>query len=138
MRNLRLIFITIWALCAFSCVDNDIPNTNGMWQLKTIEDKEGIIHPVDTIYYSFQRQCVFSYTSLEKNELGHEKAWVRYGYVDFPNDKLMHIKMDQGNDEATLNSLPWKGMEVEYEILHLSSKKMTLGFEGETYSFIKF
>lgn len=120
-----------------SCVDRDIPNMNGMWQLKTIEGVDNSIRPVDTIYYSFQRQRIFSYTILKTNEIGHEEAWVAYGYVDYPDSERMRIVMDKAY-EGAISALLWKDMEVEYEILHLGSKKMVLGYQGERYSFVKF
>ncbi|MDL2223377.1 lipocalin-like domain-containing protein [Bacteroidales bacterium OttesenSCG-928-M11] len=137
--KLKLFFpFTLLIVIIFSsCVDNDIPNMNGMWQLKTIENKDNLISKVDTIYYSFQRQRIFSYTVLTTNEIGQEQAWVAYGYVDYPSSEEMHIVIDEAFSNST-NSLLWKAMEVNYEIIHLSSKKMTLKYGEEIYSFIKF
>ena len=133
-----LFFFSI--VCSFyACVDNDIPNANGMWQLKTIEDKSGNKNSVDTIFYSFQRQVIFSYTLLTKNEIGQDFAEVIYGYADYPDSKTMRIKIDKSYDKPSKTELLlWKNSEVIYEIIKLNSKEMILGYEEERYSFIKF
>ena len=133
-----LFFLGIVSLL-YACVDNDIPNPNGMWQLKTIEDEAGHKHSVDTIFYSFQRQLIFSYTLLTKNELGKEIAEVIYGYADYPDSKTMHIKVDKSYDRpGRTELLLWKDSEVIYEIIKLNSKEMILGYGEEKYFFIKF
>ena len=135
--NKYLLLIGFVILFFTACLDTNLPNVNGMWQLKHIESEDGNIQSVDTIYYSFQRQAVFSYTELYEGN--PSTAQVLYGFVYFPEDKKIHIQMDKGYTEAhCISSLIWRGTNVTYDILKLNSKEMILFSEGKTYKFIKF
>lgn len=128
----RITFLTFLSIFC-SCTNSDLPNINGMWQLKSAKDTEGNIYNVDTIFYSFQRQSIFSYTLLENKDT----AIILYGYIDFPSNNLLHIKMDKKNGYS-LNYLPWKSEEITYEILKLSSSELILSCNDSIYNFKKF
>lgn len=134
-----LFFCTCLVLFLTACEDRDIPNMNGMWQLKTIEQADRTTIAIDTIYYSFQRQAIFSYTRLTTDNWGHESTYVLYGYVDYPSEDKMHILIDSRFDHPSYHDmLLWKGQEVEYNIISLSSKELILGYNDEKYYFTKF
>jgi hypothetical protein len=134
-------FLYLGSLCFlifYACLDTSLPNVNGMWQLKTIQSEDGNIQKIDTLYYSFQRQVIFSYTLLF-HENNNYAAHVLYGYVYFPEEGKMHIQMDRNtNDDDRIQLLPWKDYETYYDIVKLTSKEMVLFSEGKTYNFIKF
>ncbi|GHT04089.1 hypothetical protein FACS189423_06250 [Bacteroidia bacterium] len=124
-------------LFLISCLDPDLPHINGMWQLKTIADEGGNVQTVDTAFYSFQRQALFSYTLLNGNMNLPEPTQIVYGYIDFPAENKLHIQID-ANQYDLLFLLPWHDQQVTYDILKLNSKELILGQDGTHYNFIKF
>ncbi|MDL2243617.1 lipocalin-like domain-containing protein [Bacteroidales bacterium OttesenSCG-928-J19] len=141
-RLLVYLFTCLLVYCslfAVSCDSSPVADINGMWQLQTIRNEEGNTQHTDSIFYSFQRDYIFSYTELYTNELGKEDCRQLYGYADYPDDKTVHIIMDKNyHYPEAWNHLPWKGTEVEYRIIELKSKKLVLGYGNETYTFTKF
>ncbi|MDR2691501.1 MAG: hypothetical protein LBB73_04280, partial [Dysgonamonadaceae bacterium] len=93
----QLLFLIFTPLVFFAtCSDGDKPAINGMWQLKAIEDSLHTI-PVDTIFYSFQRQSIFSYTILQEKESLPATTTVIYGFIDFPDNNHLHIQLDKNH-----------------------------------------
>ncbi|MDR0682252.1 MAG: lipocalin-like domain-containing protein [Dysgonamonadaceae bacterium] len=124
--------------CFSSCLDFNLPNVNGMWQLKTIQDENENIQTVDTIFYSFQRQAIFSYTILQEKENEAETSILIYGFIDFPDNDQLHIQLDE-KQKNLAHLLIWEGKsDVTYNIVKLDSKKMVLFNDGKTYNFIKY
>jgi hypothetical protein len=123
-----------------SCLDPDLPNVNGMWQLKTIQEKDDTVWMVDTIYYSFQRQALFAYTILNSDTAQTNPTDIIYGFVDFPGKEELHIQIDKKytNNQIAIDRLLWKDIHTTYTILKLNSKEMILGQDEKKYNFIKF
>jgi hypothetical protein len=125
-----------------------MPVINGMWQLKTIEDAGShTIQSVDTIFYAFQRQSIFSYTILHEKEDQPASFQVVYGFIDFiPDNDHLRIQIDKNhyiNDKGekyyiNLNLLLWKSEEITYTIVRLDSKCMILSQGGSIYNFKKY
>ncbi|MCC8146881.1 MAG: lipocalin-like domain-containing protein [Bacteroidales bacterium] len=136
MEKLKIFILLIIVLC--SCTDGDLPDVNGMWQLKTVENEAGEVQVVDTIYYSFQRQAIFSYTLLNEVSGKPASTIVLYGYVSFPDGNNLTLVMDKQYDTYNFDVFPRLERNMNYNILHLDSKKMVLFYNGETYNFIKF
>jgi hypothetical protein len=133
MKQLLFIFASLLIFAA--CSDGDKPVINGMWQLKTIEDNTHThVQTVDTIFYAFQRQSIFSYTVLLENG-GYPASNVIYGYIDFPDPDHLHILLDEKYQGY---NVLWQGIEVTYDIIRLDSKRMTLLSEGTYYYFNKY
>jgi hypothetical protein len=129
----------ITLLCLSSCVDFDLPNINGMWQLKTIQDENAHVQAIDTIFYGFQRQAIFSYTLLHEKEKTAATAEVIYGYVEFPDSKQLHIQLDEKENWKKNVLWLWEGENnVIYDIVKLDSKKMVLSRNNKTYNFVKY
>jgi hypothetical protein len=123
-------------LLLVSCLDPDLPHINGMWQLKSIANANGSIEPVDTVYYSFQRQAIFSYTITDGSG---DPVNPFFGYIDFPANDKVHIELDPQFEWVEFPpSLQWDGIHVTYNILKINSKELILGKEGVNYNFIKF
>jgi hypothetical protein len=126
------------SLLLTSCLDADTPHVDGLWQLQTIHTSDNKVLPVDTLYYSFMlKRNEFTYIILHDRSTEPEQAETRYGYVDFPAKDKMHILLDkQYHWEIAL--FPWNNIEVTYNILQLTSKKMILEDNSTQYHFIKF
>lgn len=138
-RFIKICLLLFYCPFFSSCLDSDLPNVDGMWQLKTIQDENGNSRAVDTIFYSFQRQKIFSYTLLTKNAIDQDIARVFYGYVYFPAEDTLHIQLDKSYDRPDIHDLLlWKGSEAKYNIIKLSSKELILKQDQETYSLKKF
>ena len=133
--------LSILLLCfLISCIDRDLPDVDGMWQLKTIEYKTGQKQTVDTIYYSFQAQRLFSFTQLNNaGWLQFEPVFIMYGYVDFPDKDHMVIQLDPAHG-GFFPLMPWDLINTTYFIQKLTSKEMILENEEDKdiYRFIKF
>jgi hypothetical protein len=110
-----------------------------MWQLKTIQSSNNEIQTVDTVYYSFQRQCIFSYTLLNGDTSKPNSTVVIYGFIDFPAENKLHIQIDKGMQyDYQISRLLWKGAEITYDIVKLNSKELILEEKGTRYNFINF
>ncbi|MCL1937136.1 MAG: lipocalin-like domain-containing protein [Candidatus Azobacteroides sp.] len=123
-----------------SCLDANLPNVNGMWQLKTIQDENGETQKVDTIFYSFQRQAIFSCTILNGDTSNYsDPTVIVYGYIDFPAKDKLHIQLDKMYENLPYQEMVlWKGMQTEYDIVRLSSKELILRQDEKKYNFVKF
>jgi hypothetical protein len=136
--------LLLLAILVFSnaCCDGDRPEINGMWQLKTIQDENRNSQIQDTIFYSFQRQSIFSYTQLHEKEGQPSRSTIVYGYIDFPDNNHLHILLDKIHKQYDL--LPWNwgkefpSNDVTYDLIKLDSKKLILFHDGKTYNFIKY
>ncbi|WP_280698248.1 lipocalin-like domain-containing protein [Dysgonomonas sp. PH5-45] len=120
-----------------SCNDDSEHRMNGMWQLKTVEDTNGNTTHVDTVYYSFQRQAVFSFTHL----INENEAEVYYGYVDFPADDKVQISIDQRyRVDDFLKYSGWTDFDNTFIIKKVDGKRLVLLSEVDkkTYTFKKY
>jgi len=132
------VLLSIFLICFLvSCIDRNLPDVDGMWQLKTIEEKTGSIQIVDTIYYSFQARRLFTFTQLNAGPMQFEPIFIIYGYVDFPAKDRMVIQLDPAHG-FYFPLLPWSLENTSYFIQKLTSKEMILENEGSIYRFIKF
>jgi len=132
------VLLSILLVCLLvSCINSAWPDVDGMWQLKTIKDKTGRIQTVDTIYYSFQAQRMFTFSQLNALPMQFESTLIMYGYVDFPAKDCMVIQMDSSG-EGWFWKLPWQSKSITYVIQKLTCKEMILESEGDIYRFIKF
>ena len=143
----------------FSCTDPSLPNIDGMWQLKTVENTEGK-HPVDTIFYSFQHQRLFSVTVLNAD---YTRLWspndptvVFSGYTHFSADNQLTLDLNNPGVLYESNTIdhkkgddwkfiPWATPNREKSSATLkiekhTSKQLILRHDdtNTTYSFIRF
>jgi hypothetical protein len=132
----RLFFLFVLFIFFAACSDGDKPAINGLWQLKSIEDTGShTVQPVDTVFYAFQRQSIFSYIRLQENE--NQPSVVIYGFIDFPTPDHLHILLDK-NYYETKSYVPWKDTSVIYDIIRLDAKRLTLSQNGTFYYFNKY
>jgi hypothetical protein len=135
----KLLFL-LFVISVFTnaCSDGDMPDINGMWQLKTIEDADShTTQSVDTIFYAFQRQSIFSYTILYEEENKPATAIQIYGFIVFPDNDHLHIQLDKAYYWRKSYVL-WQDTEVTYDIVRLDSKCMILSQGGSIYNFKKY
>lgn len=129
----QLLFaIFISFLFFVACSDGDNPAINGMWQLKTIVDGSDHAVQVDTIFYAFQRQSIFSYTVLQQ-----ENASIIYGFIDFPDNDHLHILLDKSY-YSQASFVLWKDTGTVYDIIRLDAKHLTLSQNRIYYYFNKY
>jgi hypothetical protein len=121
----QLLFGLAFLVSLATCSDGDKSAINGMWQLKAIEDSTHHIQPVNTIFYSFQRQSIFSYTILFEKENQPATSIVIYGFVDFPAQDYLRIQLDKSYYKQA-SSVLWKDTSVVYKIICLDAKHLTL------------
>ncbi len=142
----KILIPLICIIIGFSCSDDIDRQVNGQWQLKTI-DENGIISSVDTIYFSFQRGVIFSFTHLRNPD----EATISYGYVDYPSDHEIKISMDTTRNEPggyftiitkeDLYPFGWNesnGFQQIFNVESIDEKNMVLSQEQVIYSFRKF
>ena len=129
MKKYFLIFFAV-ILC-ISCDDISSSRLTGKWQLKTVE-KNGIVMPIDTVWYNFQSGSVFSVqVYISQLEMILDIKGVRTQKED-----VISIFLDV---EYLTEYLDWDSADRSFTIEKLEKKKLTLRSEdGFIYSFIKF
>ena len=156
----KLFFALIFSgLLLVSCNDPSLPIIDGMWQLKTLETKEGK-QTIDTIFYSFQYQRLFSVTILNADNI---KTWspndptvIFYGYTHFSGENQLTLELNVPENlypvdrvnfkhEDYWQFIPWATPDKvksssDLTIQKHSSKSLVLKHNdtGDIYSFIKF
>ena len=141
MKN-KILFSILSALLFVSCDNYKNYRLDGMWQLKTIQDRNGNEVSVDTVYYSFQRETVFSFTVLEN------PSYANYpfcGYMDMPSDNKVHVLIDSnsaGNDnfKRFLSISGWSSADIIFDIIKNNHANLVLFDSGnrKTYTLKKF
>ncbi len=141
MRNAILLIFSI----LFYVACDDVPHRlNGMWQLKSTTDDSGNTVSVDSVYYSFQKEEVFTYTHRHSSEYSS----MYYGYLDFPSENEVMISIDAELMETLAPSsmemfLPLSGWDDYIEIFKIKEvkgSKLILFSESrkKLYTFKKF
>jgi len=135
-----LLSLVLLVSCSYSLDYYKDHKLDGMWQLKTVQDAEGNVTPVDTVYYSFQREVIFSFTILQNPK----QAIQLYGYVDMPSDNQVHVLMDKtfagDNFERFLSLSNWSSADIVFDIKKYNSSDLVLfdSEDGKTYTLKKF
>ena len=115
---------------------------DGMWQLKTVQDMNGNTIHVDTVYYSFHREAIFSFTVLENPKFA---LYPVYGYIDMPEGNKVHVLIDKNigendNFEWFLSLSGWSAADIIFDIKKHNQLDLIL-FDrgnGKTYTLKKF
>jgi len=137
----KIFFCILLLLLSVSCFKYKHYRLEGMWQLKTVQDTNGNTVQVDTVFYSFQREALFSFTLLENPK----EATIFYGYVDMPADNKVHVKIDRnmhGNDdfEWFLSLSGWSSADLVFDIENNRHENLVLfdSENGKRYTFKKY
>jgi len=136
------LYIILLVLLLVSCDRYKNYRLDGMWQLKTVEDISGNKSTVDTIYYSFQREAIFSLTVLIDPEYAQ---YPRYGYMDMPSNDKVHILIDRANNNNDnfsqfLSLSGWSSYDITFDIKNDSNNNLVLfdSGNGKTFTLKKF
>lgn len=137
----NLLFAILLLLLFASCDYYKNYRLDGMWQLKTVQDSNGNESKVDTVYYSFQREVVFSFTVLESPQFA---MYPVYGYMDMPSGNQVHILINNISDDdfigRFLSLSGWSAADITFDIKSYSNRNLILFDKGngKTYTLIKF
>jgi PBP1b-binding outer membrane lipoprotein LpoB len=131
MKRIYSIWTVVLMLTACSNVDVTTPKLVGKWQLKTVE-KNGVITPVDTVWYNFQSESVFSIQVYVPQQ---DTILVLEG-MKKQTDDVLSIQL---NSETYNNYSDWNGIYRSFTIDKLNRKSLILRSEEEyLYVFKKF
>ena len=115
---------------------------DGMWQLKTVKDANGNEDQVDTVYYSFHREAIFSFTITENSK---SSLYPFYGYMDMPSNNKVHVLMNGISTEPDLIELflslsGWSSADIIFDIEKYNQSNLVLfdSGTGKTYTLKKF
>ena len=127
-----LLYSMLSFLLLTSCESFKSYRLDGMWQLKTIEYEDGKIEPIDSVFYGFQRECVFSYIEVPRRSFSPF-----YGYIIeiSKDDKKIHIEMDK---RWSNNYNDWKNNEPDKVLDYVNDFIYFLSFSGWSSANITF
>ncbi|GEM_PF-1272622 len=142
-KNIFWIFLV--SLLTGACSD-DIPDRlNGYWQLKDITNAATEeVTPVDSVFYSFQHERLFSFTVSYKAD----SSRISYGTISFPEENIVQITMDTILLEANgdyknvapdfLQVSGWESHQKAFFIDVGDKKRLKLYDDKNLYSFKKY
>ena len=114
-----------------SCDDISTSELAGKWQLKTVE-KNGVVTIVDTVWYNFQSESVFSIQIYVPQQ---DTFLVMLG-MKTQQKNILSIEL---MSEAHIGYSDWNSLNRDFTITEVNRKKLILrSEEGYTYSYIKF
>ena len=131
-------------LLFFSCSGFKTYKLDGMWQLKTVEDNGGNEIKVDTVFYSFERETIFSFTTTTENSKSASHLFL--GYMDMPSGDKVHVQLNDiftGNTENInlfLSLSGWSSADITFDIKKYNSSNLVLfdNGTGKTFTLRKF
>ena len=142
MKKIVLFFCLLMPVLLVSCDIYKNYELDGMWQLKTVQDIDGKVVQVDTVYYSFHREITFSFTVLENPK---QALYPFYGYIDMPSGNKVHVLIDNkwkddNRIERFLRLSGWSSADVTFDIKKYNSSDLVLfdAGNGKTYTLKKF
>lgn len=129
MRICHVIIIVF--LFFIACVNEPFSPLVGKWQLKSVE-KNGVMAAVDTVWYNFQSQSIFSFQIYEKQN----DRYLYFIGMRTQEDKVVSIEI---LNELIVNNSDWDSIRRSFTIDNVNRKRLILrSEEGYLYSFIKF
>ena len=114
---------------------------DGMWQLKTVKDSSGIETQVDTVFYSFMREVIFSFTMTENSKSAN---YPYYGYMDTSSDNQVHVLITNISNTEYIESFlalsGWSSADITFDIKKYDSSNLVLfdSGTGKTFTLKKF
>ena len=124
--------IILFSLLVFVACDNvTFSPLVGKWQLKTVE-KNGVIIPVDTVWYNFQSTSLFS-LQVFNSQTGE---YLAFEGTRTQKEDLLSISLFF---ESCVDHSDWNSTNRSFLIVNSSRQRLLLkSEEGYLYSFIKF
>jgi len=136
-----LLFSILLMLLFVSCDRYKTYKLDGMWQLKTVKDSSGNETQVDTVFYSFMREVIFSFTMTENSKSAN---YPFYGYMDMPSDNQVHVQISNISYtdyiESFLALSGWSSADITFDIKKYDSSNLVLfdNGTGKTFTLKKF
>ena len=113
-----------------------------MWQLKTVKDINGNETQIDTVFYCFHRETVFSFAVLENSK---SATYPFYGYVDMSSDNkvrvvINNISTEPEHIELFLSFSAWSSADIIFDIKNYNNTNLVLfdSVNGKTFILKKF
>ena len=129
MKKYYLIFFAF--IFCISCEDAATSELSGKWQMKTVE-KLGKETSVDTIWYNFQSQSIFSVQIYVPQQ---DTAYVLLGMMT-QEGNVISLELES---ESYIDLSDWNGLNRSFTIDKINRRRLILqSEEGYIYSFIKF
>ena len=124
--NYTILLFSLLTTLLISCNDDTSHQLNGMWQLKGVSNEDKNIVSVDSVFYGFQSERIFSFTILKSDD----ESDIYYGYIDFPTDNTIHIAIDRNyQKEQFLKYSGWNGFSETFSLV-INNNEATLVSEA--------
>jgi hypothetical protein len=133
----KYVIFFIFLLVAVACTEENTLSFNGFWQLKTVENTDGTIQKIDTVFLGFQSRTLFSCTVLRENYRQSSYVPPSYGYITFVSEDSISLKLADGQDPYSQFKDFWHTTEIGFYINSLTTNKLILSNENGTYNFEK-
>jgi hypothetical protein len=115
-----------------ACDKTTTPALVGKWQLKTVEKSGVETAIVDTVWYNFQSESVFSLQVY----VPQRDVFLQLPGLKKQDNNVLFIRLESDDN---IKYSDWPGRERSFTIEQLNRKKLMLrSGEGDRYSFIKF
>ena len=135
MKIFKLLTAVLVILTWFACSDEMPYKIEGYWQLKQVSYPNGRVDLVDTVFYGFQKQTVFSFTTLENAD----SATISYGYLDFQGENKIRIQMDMNHSEPDFLTLSgWRSTDEIFSIDIRRNKMEMIDSQERVFSLNRF
>ena len=122
MKIFKRLIVVFVALICYSCSDEMSHTINGYWQLNQVTYPNGRIELVDTVFYAFQKQTVFSFTTL----INADSTCISYGYIDLQEENRIRILMDLNHSDPDFLALSgWTSTDETFSV-DIQKNKMNM------------
>ena len=122
MKIFKLLIVVLVAFVYYACSNETSHKINGYWQLQHVTYPNGKIEFVDTVFYAFQNQAVFSFTTL----INADSTSISYGYLDLPEENQIYIKMDLNHSDPDFLTLSGWASTNETFVIDFQGNKMEM------------
>jgi hypothetical protein len=87
----KMFFLLLATMILFITCSDDIQHEmNSFWQLQEVIYPDGTVSMMDSIFYAFQREILFSFTVMNDEEISS----ISYGFIQYPASDYIIITMD--------------------------------------------
>lgn len=132
-----LLLLMIAFVSFYSCEDSGSDGLKGKWQLLQVENSEGQISTVDTVFYSFDKE-VFQYLRLET---ATTNFYCFGNYHRNGNEVVVQIDKDSYQPDeykGCKDCLGWTDFKRTFVVKKETSTHIELESEGEILRFKKY
>lgn len=132
-RTCYFVLLFLLASSFFYSCDGGDSKMNGYWKLTSIKLPDQTELAVDSQFYAFQKEEVFSFTRL----LSGKQSDICYGYADYPDKEHVHIVIDQNHTSLDFPTVShWNSFDALFEIKTNTTGSLILE-KGDTLFILK-